>query len=78
MLAVHKLMSVRLFLVPLLTREEKTKYSRTFPIHDPSDLPHVILAHLHHCDALVAYDEHFQDTPHLVPYLHPDEVFTRL
>lgn len=77
-LAVQKLMNVRLQLVPLLTREEKVRNSRAFSIRDPSDQPHVILAHLHQCDALVAYDDHFEDTSHLVPYLQPDEVLTRL
>ena len=77
-LAVYKLMGARLHLVPLLTREEKTKYSMAFLIRDPSDQPHVILAHLCHCDAIVAYDEHFQDTSHLVPYLRPDEVLMQL
>lgn len=76
-LAIHKLMGTRLYLVPLLTREEKTRHARSFLIRDPSDQSHVILAYLHHCDAIVAYDEHFMDTSHLVPYLHPDEVLIR-
>ena len=77
-LAFQKLMSVRLHLVPLLTREEKIRHSRVFSIRDPSDQPHLILAHLHHCDALVAYDEHFADVAHLVTYLHPSQALTWL
>ena len=76
-LAIHKLMGTRLHLVPLLTREEKTRHARSFQMRDPSDQPHVILAYLYHCDAIVAYDEHFKDTSHLVPYLQPDAVLTR-
>lgn len=77
-LAMYKLMATRLHLVPLLTREEKTKHSRTFLIRDRSDQPHVILAYLHRCDAIVAYDEHFEDTSHLVPYFQPEEILSRL
>ncbi len=77
-LAIYKLTGVRLQLVPLLTREEKVRHARGFPIRDSSDQPHVILAHLHYCDALVAYDEHFTDTSHLIPYLHPDEALNWL
>lgn len=76
-LAVYKLMGTRFQLVPLLTREERMKHSRTFLIRDPSDQPHVILAYLHHCDTIVAYDEHFKDTAHLVPYLQPDEALAQ-
>lgn len=76
-LAIYKLMGIRLHLVPLLTREERTRHSKTFLIRDPSDQPHVILAYLHHCDAIVAYDEHFKDTSYLVPYLQPDEALAQ-
>lgn len=72
-LAMQKLMNVRLQLVPLLTREEKIQHAREFSIRDPSDQSHAILAYLYHCDALVAYDEHFVDISHLVPYLQPGE-----
>ena len=77
-LSIQKLMNVRLQLVPLLTRQEKIQHARRFPIRDTSDQPHVILAHLHQCDALVAYDEHFQDTAHLMPYLRPNEALAKI
>jgi predicted nucleic acid-binding protein len=77
-LAIQKLMNVRVQLVPLLTRLEKIQHARRFPIRDGSDQPHVILAYLYQCDALVAYDEHFQDTAHLIPYLRPNEALSKI
>ena len=77
-LAMQKLLNARLQLVPLLTREEKIQHAREFPVRDPSDQSHAILAYLHGCDALVAYDEHFADIAHLVLYLQPGEAVSRL
>ncbi len=77
--ATTRLSIQKLKLVPLLTRLEKIQHYRRFPIRDSSDLPHVILAHLYQCDALVAYNEHFQDTAaHLMPYLLPSEALSKI
>lgn len=61
-----------------MSRVQKIVHSRTFEIRDASDQPHVICAYLHDCDAIVAYDEHFQDVADRIPYLQPEELLVEL
>jgi predicted nucleic acid-binding protein len=58
-LALREFLQHELGIVPLLSRVQKIVHSRTFEMRDASDQPHVISAYLYHCDAIVAYDEHF-------------------
>jgi len=78
LLALRELLQYDLRIVPLLSRMEKIVHSRAFDMRDPSDQPHAIAAYLHNCDAIVAYDEHFKDVAHLIPYLQPDELLAQL
>lgn len=73
-LAVRDLLNNEVELVPLLTRMERLVHGRRFNIRDSTDESHVITAHLRNCEAIIAYDEHFRDTSHIIPYLHPDEL----
>lgn len=45
---------------------------------DASDQPHAISAYLHNCDAIVAYDEHFQDVADKILSLQPEELVVEL
>lgn len=73
-LALRELLRHAVRVVPLLSRIERIRYARAFPTRDTSDLPHLIVAHLHHCDAIIAYDEHYRETTKLLPYLQPQEL----
>lgn len=73
-LAVRDLLNNEVELVPLLTRMERLVHGRRFNIRDSTDESHVITAHLRNCKAIIAYDEHFRDTSHIIPYLHPEEL----
>ncbi len=77
-IAILNLVRNRLALFPLPSRQERMTYSRMFTIRDASDRTHVISAFLSRCEAIVAYDEHFRDSADVMPYLHPEELLTRL
>ena len=57
---------------------KKIVHNRTFEMRDASDQPHVICAYLHDCDAIVAYDEHFQDVADRILHLQPEELLVEL
>ncbi len=77
-LALRTLFQHDLRLVPLITRAEKLAHVRTFEIRDAADRPHAIAAYVNRCDAIVAYDEHFEDIADKLPYLHPEELLTEV
>ena len=77
-LALRELFQHELRIVPLLTRMQKMVHSRTFEMRDASDQPHAISAYLHNCDAIVAYDEHFQDVADKILSLQPEELVVEL
>lgn len=72
-LALLNVLEIEVELVPLLAREDRIYYRRRFPIRDSSDQAHAISAFVNNCDAIVAYDERFQDTSHVIEYLKPEE-----
>ena len=39
-------------------------------------LSELIVAHRYHCDASIAYDEHYRETTKLLAYLQPQELLT--
>ena len=77
-LALLKLLAYSLQIMPLLTRHDRLIYERRFTISDASDKPHVISAHLAGCDAIVSYDQHFQEATDFIAALTPEELFVRL
>jgi predicted nucleic acid-binding protein len=77
-LALRELFQHELRIVPLLTRMQKLVHSRAFEMRDASDQPHAISAYLHNCDAIVAYDEHFQDVADRILSLQPEELLVEL
>ena len=77
-LALRALFQHDLRLVPLITRAEKLAHVRGFEMHDAADRPHAIAAYVNRCDAIVAYDEHFEDIADKLSYLQPEALLTEL
>jgi len=77
-LALHELLGHELLVVPLLTRTERIILSRRFPMRDPSDQVHVATAHREGCEAIVTYDQHYQDVADRFVCLTAGETLERL
>lgn len=75
-LAFRDLFQNRLRLCGMLTRQQKVLNIRRFLIEDPSDLPHVITAHLQRRDAIVTYDRHFATISDQIAVFAPEEWVT--
>lgn len=72
--ALEKILALPVTLLPFVSRVERAVHTRKFKgLRDASDLPHAITASLHHCEAIVAYDEHFRAIAHLIPYKTPED-----
>ena len=71
-LAFLRLLENALDVCPLLTRLEKTLNQRRFPISDRSDLPHVIVADLQGCDAILTYDSHVDEVEDWIRIYSPE------
>ncbi len=65
-------------ITPLLARYEKLIYERQFTISDASDSPHVVSAHINHCDAIVSYDSHFDEVTVFINSLTPESLIAQL
>ncbi len=72
-LSFQELLKNELEIIPLLKRSERLLHQRKFRISDLSDQPHVILAYLNGCDAIITYDEHFRDVEFLIKVYTPEE-----
>jgi len=77
-LALHELLGHELLVVPLLTRTERIVLSRRFPMRDPSDQVHAATAHREGCEAIVTYDQHYQDIADLFACLTAAETLEEL
>lgn len=73
-LAFLRLLENELDVCPMLTRLEKTLNQRRFPISAPSDLPHVIVADLQGCDAILTYDTHFNEVKDRIRIYSPESL----
>ena len=72
--ALEKILALPLQLLPLITREDRTRHARTFSaLRDASDLPHAIAALVYGCDAIVAYDEHFDAIAAVISHTQPQD-----
>ena len=70
--ALEKILALPLQILPLVTRGERTRHARMFSaLRDASDVPHAIVAFVYGCDAIVAYDEHFEGITDIIPYTQP-------
>lgn len=71
--ALLEVVRVPLIVVPYVERAQLNLWRRRFDIRDSSDIFHVVAALVNDCDALVAYDRHFQDVADLIPAYTPEE-----
>jgi predicted nucleic acid-binding protein len=72
--ALVKILSTPLRIFPFVSRTERRVLAGKFTgLKDPSDVPHAIAAFAFGCDAIVAYDEHFQAISHIIPYKTPED-----
>ena len=58
--------------------KERLIHRRRFAITDASDEPHVIVALLSGCDAILTYDTHFDDVREVIPVYTPTELLASL
>ena len=71
-LALERILTVPLRILPFATRTERTRMGRRFAmLRDSSDIPHAIAAYLAKCEAIVAYDDHYKAITHIIPYKTP-------
>jgi predicted nucleic acid-binding protein len=72
--ALEKILSLPLVLLPFVSRIERGVHTRKFrALRDSSDLPHAVVAAVHHCDAIVTYDAHFRAIAALIPCKRPED-----
>lgn len=76
--ALFTILGFNIELAPLVAREDRIVYSRRLPISDTSDQMHAISAFTNGCDAIVAYDDHFQEVSDVIEYLKPEELIQRV
>ena len=60
-LTFHELLGHELLLAPLLSLMDRIILSRRFPLKDTSDQTHVATAYHNGCQAVITYDQHYQD-----------------
>ncbi|PKO24035.1 MAG: hypothetical protein CVU38_01090 [Chloroflexi bacterium HGW-Chloroflexi-1] len=72
-LALRTLLMTKLGIAPLLKRVERLVHQRRFPISDPSDQPHAIVAYLNDCQAIITYDAHFAEIGEVIDVFTPEE-----
>lgn len=67
--ALQKILEARLRILPFVTRTERRRLAERFSnLKDSTDVPRAISAYAAGCDAIVAYDEHFQAIASVIPY----------
>lgn len=76
-LAFHELLGHELLLVPLLSRMDRIILSRRFPLKDASDQAHVATAYHNGCQAIITYDQHYQDVASRFACLTAGEALVR-
>jgi len=77
-LAFHELLGHELLLAPLLTRMERIILSRRFPLKGASDQAHVATAYHNGCQAIITYDQYYQDIANRFSCLTAGEALARL
>lgn len=72
--ALERITGTPLRILPFLPRTERTRLARRFAgLRDASDIPHAVSAYLAGCEAIVAYDDHFNTIAHIIPYKTPED-----
>ena len=77
-LAFHELLGHELMLVPLLSRADRILLNRRFPMRDTSDQAHAATAFRAGCEAIITYDQHYQDIADRMICLTAAEVLSKL
>ena len=77
-LAFYELLGHELLLAPLLSRMDRIILSRRFPLKDTSDQAHVATAFHNGCQAIITYDQHYQDIADRFSCLTAGEALVRL
>lgn len=76
-LALSTLFNNKFEFCGLLSREERLLNRARFNINDLSDQPHAISAYLNKCDAIVTYDDHFQQIKDKINVYLPEEIIAK-
>lgn len=72
--ALEKILRLPLRILPLSPRTERRRLVRKFvALGDASDIPHAISAYIARCEAIVAYDHHFESITDVIPYKTPED-----
>ena len=77
-LAFHELLGHELMLVPLLSRADRIVLNRRFPMRDTSDQAHAATAYRAGCEAIITYDQHYQDIADRFTCLTAAELLNKL
>ncbi len=77
-LAFYELLGHELLLAPLLSRVDRIILSRRFPLKDTSDQAHIATAYHNGCQAIITYDQHYQDIANRFPCLTAGEALAKL
>lgn len=72
-LSLVTLFEIPLTVLPYLKRTERSLWRRRIRLRDSSDEPHVAIALARGCEAIITYDQHFQDAAELIPAYTPEE-----
>lgn len=72
--ALERVLRFPLQVLPFVSRSERMRHARKFSaLRDASDVPHAIAAYVYGCEAIVAYDEHFEAITDLIPHKRPED-----
>jgi predicted nucleic acid-binding protein len=72
-LSLVTLFEIPLTVLPYLKRTERSLWRHRIQLRDSSDEPHAAVALAHGCEAIITYDQHFQDVAELIPAYTPEE-----
>jgi predicted nucleic acid-binding protein len=72
-LSLVTLFEIPLTVLPYLKRIERNLWRHRIRLRDSSDEPHVAIALARSCEAIITYDEHFQDVVDFIPAYTPEE-----
>ena len=72
-LSLVTLFEIPLTVLPYLKRTERSLWRHRIRLRDSSDEPHITIALARGCEAIITYDEHFQDAADLIPAYTPEE-----
>lgn len=72
--ALERVLRLPLQILSFVSRSERARHARRFSaLRDASDVPHAIAAYVYGCEAIVAYDEHFDAITDLISHKEPED-----